>query len=104
MKKRSGFLIFILVFIIIVSIVGIILLPGQIFSIDPSKDFTQFLIYIPILSIVIALSFLIAHLINKSHEKKMSGMERRLSMWNSISYRVKKLEKWHLINYQLGLL
>lgn len=90
MKKRSAVLIFILVFIILVSIVAIALLPGQLFTIDPEKGFTQFLIYIPILSLVIALSFLIAHLINKSHEKKMKGMERRLSMWNSISYRVKK--------------
>ena len=90
MKKKSKFLIVLLVLIIIVSVIGIVLLPGQIFTIDQDKDFTQFLIYIPIVSLIVALSFLIAHLINRRHEKKMSGMERRLAMWNSISYRVKK--------------
>ena len=90
MKKKSGFLIFMLVAIAIISIVAIVLLPGKIFTFDSNEGWTQFLIYIPILTLVVSLSFLIANIMSISHKKKIGAMERRLGMWNTISYRVKK--------------
>ena len=90
MKKKSGFLIFMLIVIVIVSVIAIVLLPGQIFTFDSEKDWTQFLIYIPIITLVVSLSFLIANIMSISHQKRIGAMERRLGMWNTISYRVKK--------------
>ena len=79
-----------LIVIVIVSVIAIVLLPGQIFTFDSEKDWTQFLIYIPIITLVVSLSFLIANIMSISHQKRIGAMERRLGMWNTISYRVKK--------------
>lgn len=103
-KKRSVFLILTLLFVIIVSIAGIILIPGQVFIIDPNLDWTQYLIYIPITTLVVALSFLIAHIGNSNHQKHIKAMENRLSMWNSISYRVKKAGETAFNKLPIGII
>lgn len=89
-KKNSSFLIVMLIIVIIISLVAIILLPSALFEVKLPEDWIQLIIYIPIITLLLSLSILIAHLMNRRHQKKISALENRLSMWNTISYRVKK--------------
>lgn len=83
MKKRSIFLTIILTIIIVVSALATFYLIEKMDNLNP-------LIYVALLSLVLALSFLINNVTNRVYKKKMAVMEKRLSMWNNISYRVKK--------------
>lgn len=103
-KKSSGILIIILVFIIVISLAAIIMLPGTLFQVKLPEDWKQLVIYIPIITMVLSLSILIAHLMNRSHQKKISSLENRLSMWNTISYRVKKAGETAFNKLPIGII
>ena len=103
-KKRSGFLVVILIIVILVSLIAIILLPSALFEVNLPEDWVQLLIYIPIITLLLSLSILIAHPMNRRHQKKISALENRLSMWNTISYRVKKAGETAFNRLPIGII
>lgn len=83
MKKKIALLYTVLIISILASV-------GALYYFTRIMDHINYLMYIPILIIIICLSIIIGVLVNAKKTKQEKISENRLKMWNSITYKVKK--------------
>ena len=91
-----------IVYIILLSIIIVVSAVLSIWGTDLNiRDFRQ---YIPVVVFVISLALLIAVVINIKKEKEMNALHTRLSMWNSITYKVKKAGETAFNKLPIGII
>lgn len=97
MKKRSLLLYIFLILGIAISAYGVYYFVDRMEQIDS-------LVYIPILIMIIFLSVLISTINNTKHAKEKDVYEKRLGMWNSITYKVKKAGETAFNEIPIGII
>lgn len=100
MKKNKVYILHIVLFLFIIGSVYLIyhfLDLNELQSIDP-------IVIIPCLTFIISLTWFVSLILNTKHALKSKTQEQRLSMWNSISYRVKKAGETAFNELPIGII
>lgn len=95
-KKRS-------IHIIVLSIIVAVSLYFSL-SLLINLDIDNIVEYIPIAIFIVSLAFLISTILNAKNAKETISLKNRLSMWNSITYKVKKAGETAFNKLPIGIL
>ena len=104
MKKRGILPIIILLIVMIVSLLGFCYFGYPLLNANKSDIISSLLAVITVSVFVVSLSILIGLLINNKQRKIENSLKQRLSMWNTISYKVKKAGEIAFNNLPIGIM
>ena len=100
MKKNKSHILNIILFVTILVSIYLIyhfLDLRELQSIDP-------IVIIPCVTFIASLSWFVARILNIQHAKRELTQQQRLSMWNAISYRVKKAGETAFNELPIGII